>query len=134
LKPGTDRRAFNTGSAVIKEKDPDDTLNIGQGHLLYRMSFTEFVEWDIGPGFFSIDDEERTTGFSMTLPLRIAPSRAYSLEWRPQWAWLNGNVVQDYGLSLKLIWKAFSVQSGYRWLRVHGANLDGPFVGAAVHF
>ena len=53
------------------EESPADELDIVQWHGLYRMSFTEYVGIDIGFGSMTLHGDKRSSGLSMTVPVRI---------------------------------------------------------------
>ena len=110
------------------------TLDLIQIHGLYRMSFGSAVEVDLGFGTASLDGEAHHAGFSMTYPVKVYPVRNLGVEFRPSWAWLGGSTLGDHSLTVAGTAGFVSLRAGYRWTHAGSVNLDGPMLGATVHF
>lgn len=118
----------------FKENNPDSTLNLSYVHGLYRMTFGPAVEIDLGLGGIYLDGNQNSSGFGVSLPVKIHPWEVFGFEFRPVWSGINGNSVSDYTLTALGGWKHIKLQAGYRWLKTGGASLNGPFAGIALAF
>lgn len=116
------------------EDEPSDDLDLVQAHALLRMEFMDELEVDLGLGGLVISGNETASGISGTAPVLIHPWEFLGLEFRPAWAGVNDNVVQDYDLSLLAGWRFVSVRAGYRWTKSGGESLNGPIFGAAARW
>ena len=76
----------------------------------------------LGLGGLVISGNETASGISGTAPVLIHPWEFLGLEFRPAWAGVNDNVVQDYDLSLLAGWRFVSVRAGYRWTILDDAH------------
>lgn len=111
-----------------------DTLRLTSIHPLYRMSFGNHVELDLGPGVTFLSGQRKHEGFSWTMPLSIQPWRSLGAEFRPAWHKLGGGWVKDYELVALFGLRHVSVRLGYRWLRAGSASLDGPVAGLSLRY
>ena len=116
------------------EESPADELGIVQWHGLYRMSFTEYVEVDIGFGQMTLHGDKRSAGSSVTVPVRIGFDIPVALVFRPTWSWIGDNEITDYDVGLLYLWPYASVSLGYRWLECGDSALSGAFVGVSGRF
>ncbi|MGA1844688.1 MAG: hypothetical protein ACMUIS_09010 [bacterium] len=115
-----------------REKEPDDTLHITQFHVLYRMSFIRNEGIDVGVGVMSIEGDEKNSGFSVTTPLHWHSSKGWGMEFRPGWAEINDNTIEDYTLVFFLSKRYVMLQAGYRWLSANTVSLNGPCAGLSI--
>jgi hypothetical protein len=113
-----------------KEKDPSDHLNITQASLLYRMSFSKYVEVDVGLGQSFIAGEGRHSGFLATFPIQIQTGHPLGFQFRP--AFYQG--IEDYDMGLLFTQKSSSYLVGYRRVVAGESRLSGPYIGAAFHY
>ena len=116
------------------EDRPDDTLDVSQWHVLYRMSFSQYFEVDMGFGSLTLSGNQKHSAFSFTLPLQIRTPWGVGAEFRPSWSTINDNSVDDYTLSAGYGIRFVSASLGYRWFKAGGASLSGPFIGASFYF
>lgn len=117
-----------------REKEPGDDLATTGIHALYRMSFGNHFEMDIGPGALVVERGGSHSGFSFTLPLHFHPSDRYGFEFRPAWSDVAGTAVRDYDVAFLLGWRGLSARAGYRWVRAGSGRFDGPEVGVSVRW
>ncbi len=92
--------AVSARNTHYKEDDPDDRLDVREIHLLYRMSFGNSVEVDLGVGQLTIDGKGKNSDISFSLPILFHPKEWLGIEFRPAWAHINENAIQDYDVSL----------------------------------
>ena len=116
------------------EDRPDDTLDVSQWHILYRMSYSQFVEVDMGFGSLTLKGNAKNSAFSFTLPIQIRTPWGVGAEFRPAWSTINGSSVRDYTLSAGYGLRFVSASVGYRWFNFGDASLRGPFIGASFYF
>jgi len=116
------------------EQEPEDELDIQQFHLLYRMSFGNHVEIDLGAGGATVHGENQNIGFSLTTPLLIHPTEHVGLEFRPAWATIRGNPLSDYDVGIVVNVSHVAVRGGYRWMQSEHESLNGAYVGLSVIF
>lgn len=112
-----------------REKNPNDTMDLTQVYGLYRMSFGDNVEIDLGFGGVSIKGGD-SGRFSFTMPVLIRPGDYLGVELRPVWA----GDISEYDVGLLLGGRYVSLRTGYRWLSGPTQTLDGPYAGLSVHF
>ena len=117
-----------------QEDDPADELDLLQVHGLYRMSFGNHVECDLGIGFSSLQGEERHTGFSLTTPILVHPKEFFGIELRPSWSTIHANLLSDYDLGVVLSYRYAALRVGYRWMHSEHEALDGPYIGFSFRF
>jgi hypothetical protein len=121
------------------ESKPRDRMTLTHGHLLYRMSFTKYVEIDLGAGPLYLTGNKRNAGSGFTMPAHVFISRAaksdgFGLEFRPVWGWVAGAPIKDYEWSFLYTRGGWSARAGYRWVRVGDMSLDGPSLGVSFHY
>jgi hypothetical protein len=115
-----------------EEESPPDELDITQWHGLYRMSFTKYIEVDLGLGSMILRGNARHSGFSGTLPVRIWFGAPVALVFRPTWSDVGGQEINDYDVALLYTRQYFSVCAGYRWFEAGDSALNGAFVGVSA--
>lgn len=115
-----------------EEGDPNDTLDISLLHFVYRMSFRNSLEVDFAFGQLTIDGLNENSDFSVSLPILFHPKEWLGIEFRPAWASINENVIQDYDLSLLCGWRHVSFRVGYRWFESENESLNGPHFGLSL--
>lgn len=116
------------------EDNPDDSLTIEQWHGLYRMSLGDYLEIDLGYGRFTLDGNATSRGSSFTLPVLYRPTKNIGIEWRPTWSSINGSDISDHDLGIHFRYQIAALRVGYRWLEAGEADLNGPYIGLAMHF
>jgi hypothetical protein len=132
LESGYGPAALSVDWTHYKEDDPVAELDLLQVYGLYRMSFTQYVELDLGAGTMNLSGDGGQFGGSMTTPVKVQFIPALGMTFRPAWGWLE-NTVSDYGLVLSASLRYVSIEGGYRWLRSGNASLDGPVVDVSFH-
>lgn len=133
LEAGYGPAALHVNWTLYKEDEPASELDFVQWHVLYRMSFAQYVEVDAGLGSMIIRGSSQRSGFSITIPVRIQPVRFLGIVFRPAWGWIGESTISDYELALSASLRFVSIHGGYRWVKVGTASLDGPVVGLAFH-
>ena len=98
------------------------------------MSFTEYVGIDIGFGSMTVHGDARSSGSSMTVPVRIGFDAPVALVFRPTWSWIGDNSISDYDVGLLYLWPYVSVSLGYRWFECDDSALSGAFAGVAGRY
>ena len=114
----------------LREKAPDDRLDLFRVFGLYRMSLGSLAELDLGFGALTIDGEQTNTKFCFTMPLLINLGNVAGIEVRPAWT----ETVSDYDVGILLGWRVMSLKAGYRWVASGDEKLDGPYAGLSVRF
>ena len=109
-------------------------LDIKRVHFLGRMSYGSNFEVDAGVGWIQIDGQQRSDGFSFTLPILYYPSQYWGVEFRPAWANINGSSIEEYDVSAHLCWKHIGIKAGYRWLKSEETSLNGPYAGVVIRY
>ncbi len=112
------------------EEEPDDELDLIRWQGVYRMSFSEKVELDVGLGQLTIDGNNSDSRFAFSLPLMLRPTELLGIEIRPSWS----EDVTDYDVGILLSRHYVSLKAGYRWVTSRDVSLDGPYAGIAIHF
>jgi hypothetical protein len=117
-----------------EEDRPSEDLDLVQAHALLRMEFIDALEVDLGLGGLVVHGDDINSGVSGTIPVLIHPWDFLGLEFRPAWAGVNDNLVEDYDLSLLAGWRFISARAGYRWTESGGSSLNGPIFGFAARW
>lgn len=130
LEGGYGPVALRFNQSHFSEQEPEDTLDVFRFYGLYRMSFGDIVETDIGAGVLALKGDDRSNRFSLTLPILIHPMQFVGIEFRPAWA----DHISEYDIGLLLGVRYGSVKMGYRWLNGPNETLDGPYAGMSVCF
>jgi hypothetical protein len=111
-----------------QEDHPDVEMDLVEVYGLYRMSFGEHVEIDMGIGTMDLSGAAERSGMSMTTPLKIQPTPRFGLAFRPAWGWMEEGSISDYELVASVGLPYVALNGGYRWLKNGDASLDGPIV------
>lgn len=117
-----------------EEEITGDDLETIQMHLLYRMSFVTRVEVDVGLGYLELNGNESASGASSTIPVKLRLLEYLGIEFHPIWSNINGNLIEDYDLSLTGGWRFLSVRAGYRWFTSGSSSLNGPHAGISFYW
>lgn len=125
---------FEMRQASYSESAPDASLDVEQYHLLYRMSFGDHVELDLGLGEYTISGVAVNSGKSSTAHLLIHPNEKLGIEVRPSWATINGNGIRDHEYAISYGERFWAVCMGYRLLEGPTTNLNGPFIGVSLRY
>lgn len=125
---------FQLRRTVYEERDPPDTLEAFQYHILYRMSYGTAVEVDLGVGSLFLTGKEKNSGFSVTVPFLYHPVESVGLEFRPAWSAIHENSIYDLDLGVLFGGRYASLRAGYRWFRGGHESLDGPYAGVALRW
>ncbi|MFT5498891.1 MAG: hypothetical protein ACI9TH_004306 [Kiritimatiellia bacterium] len=135
LEGGLGPIALQVKRSEFEDKGPDPSrLDITQWHVLYRMSLSPRLEWDIGLGSMELDGGFETSGASITLPIAYHAPKYVSIELRPAWADFEEDDVVDIELAAMLNVKYASLRGGYRWLEAGDIELSGPFAGISLQW
>ena len=112
------------------ESSPSDTLDVTHLLGLYRMTFSNWVEADLGLGALTLDGNETTHRFAISTPLLIHSPHHWGIEFRPLWS----SLAARYDLAALATWKNVSLKLGYRWLRAKDESLNGPHLGLSLRY
>lgn len=134
LEAGFGPIAVDMRSSAFDEDATEFDLTTTRWHLLYRMSFSDTFEVDLGVGGVEVDGESTHDGFSFTAPVRFHPIRHVGIELWPSWSQVNGSRVDDYEVSLLLNLGWVSVKPGYRVWNFGGETIEGPAIGLSFHW
>jgi hypothetical protein len=124
--------AFQIRNTRYREDEPSDDLDLFQIHFLLRLYFDESFEMDLGLGSLRIDGEEANSGASFTLPVHFYPTRRLGVVFRPAWANVNENTIEDYDLAIVYRFPFAALRAGYRWVMSGSESLDGFYLGASL--
>ena len=113
----------------FEEKTSDTHLDLSWLHGVLRQSYTQYVEVGLAFGAVFLDGNTDESAFSFGIPIRVAPLKFASLEYRPTWGYLDESTIIDEDLVLTAGVRYVSLRAGYRWTKVHGVNLEGPTLG-----
>lgn len=134
LEFGNGPFGFECRNTYFTEINPSDNLTLTQYHLLLRMSPNRSQEYGIGIGMINLCGNEQNSGFSLTFPIKIYPNPTFGIRFKPTYSWINGNFINDNDLSFALTERFGSLELGYRFLETNGKNLDGSYIGLALHY
>lgn len=98
----------------FEEDGPDDSLDLIEWHIRYRMSFESRPERGLGFGSLTLDGGDRNSGFSFALPVAVYPHEHIRIEFRPSWASINGTTVSRYEPGMYLARDYVALKGGYR--------------------
>jgi len=116
------------------ENDSDYSLKFYQLNFFYRMSFGDFFECDLGLGWLNMKGKDSTTGMTFSIPIIFHPHKAFSIEFRPQWAFMPESVITEMDTSLRMGWRYASIKAGYRYMQTGNQALKGPYLGFTAAF
>lgn len=122
--------AFHYSQSRYVEEDPLDALIISEYLGMYRMTFTEQLEVDMGYGQLTIDGNRFTRKDVLTFPILYHDIRGWGVEFRPAWA----SNLRDFDLSANYSPRFGTVKVGYRWVLGNTTSLSGPYAGLALQF
>ncbi len=142
---GYERIGFDFRYTRYEERDTADKLSVYRGHVLWRSGHSwnqddpiscrqGFYEFDYGFGVMVLEGRKTHDGPSLTFPLLFYPLTFVGVEFRPAWAYINENVIQDYDLGLHLRYSVAAFKVGYRWLKSPNISLHGPYAGVVLRF
>lgn len=134
LEAGFGPIAIQYGEMRLTEDRPSDDLVLSNWHVLYRMSFGEHVEVDLGGGQYSVEGERKNTATSFTLPIKIYWGDRFGLEYRPVWTSESDFDLSDQEVSLVYGPEHYGFKIGYRWIDAGHESLKGVSLGFAVFF
>ncbi len=134
LEVGYGPYGFNCRHTDYCEENPSDELSLTQYHFLLRISANDSREYGIGIGRLYMRGNEDNSGFSITFPVKIYPSESFGIRIKPTYSWINGNAIDEYDLSVAYTKRYGSLQLGYRFLEADDEDLNGSYVGFAVHY
>lgn len=117
-----------------REKNPADKLDYFQAYGLYRMSFGNHIEIDLGLGSSTLKGRERNSGVSFTIPILVHPNKHIGFELRPSWSDTHGGGVNDWDLAMDLDYGHTAARIGYRWVYSRHEELKGPYIGVSFRF
>lgn len=133
LEVGQDQFAVQIRTTHYRESRPKDDLELTEGYFLYRIA-SRHLDVDLGIGALNLAGNDSNTGGSLTLPLALHANDYLGVEFRPSWSFIGANTIGDYDLALACGWKYVALRGGYRWVQVHGASLDGPYLGISLRY
>jgi len=126
--------AFKCRNTRFEEKNPSDNLDLTQYYFLLRMSVTRSREFGIGIGALNMRGNEDNSGFSLTFPIKIYPNQSFGIQFAPAYGWINGNSINDNDLALVFTKGYGSFKLGYSSVEANGKDLDGSYIGFALHY
>lgn len=124
--------AVRASRTLYWDRTSNETLSTTILEPMYRMSFGDHFELDLGAGAYYLVGRESHAGSTFTVPVKIEPSKYWGVEYIPAWHSLEGETIRDNELALRLGARWASLRAGYRWVESGGARLDGPFAGAML--
>lgn len=134
LEAGFGPIALQYGEMRLREDEPSDELVLSNWNILYRMSFGEHVEVDIGGGRYTVEGEREHTANSFTLPIKLYFGERLGLEYRPVWTSESDFDLSDQEVALVYGPEHYALKLGYRWIEVGRESLKGVSLGFAVFF
>lgn len=108
------------------EDKPASRLDSYAADAVFRFAAGEVLEFDIATGYRGFRGEESHDGWEIGVPLAIYPWRYLGVEASFKWAFVAGNVVDDYRAGVALHLPFVTVRPGYRHLATGDESLDGP--------
>lgn len=115
-------------------RKPHDTYEIHQWHAGVRLTLSERLMIELAGGQMILDGEDRDRGDSITTPVFYYPTSWFGIEFRPAWAHVAGNLIEDYDLGCVIAIKGASLRFGFRKFNGVDGTLDGPYAGLSFHF
>lgn len=134
LQGGYGPFAVELNPTFYEEQEPDDNLDLYRIWGLYRMSYSDRLEVDLGVGAVILEGNETNAGFSFTTPILVRPYDWLLLEFRPIWSDINGASLNEYEAGVLLNWASIALKAGYRWTRGPNMSLNGPFFGLSIRY
>jgi len=116
----------------FEEIKPADSLNFVSIHGLYRLSYGNTFNINLGAGVSVLSGNENTSGLSLTVPFYWHFHKNMGVEYKPIVTSFNGNIVTDQDLGVLFSYKAASFIVGYRSLSSVEESLSGPYFGFSL--
>jgi hypothetical protein len=124
--------ALELNQTRYEETDPSSRLDFYRLWGLYRLSYSERIEVDLGAGGLILDGNDRSSGLSLTMPVLVRPYDWLLVEFRPIWSTIHGSDIDEYEAGLLFNWESLALKVGYRWTHSPNMSLDGPFFGLSI--
>lgn len=134
LQAGYGPFAVEINPTFYKEQAPAANLDLYRIWGLYRLTYHNRIEVNLGVGAIVLDGNETNTGFSYTTPVLVRPYDWLLLEFRPIWSEIKGSSIDEYEIGALLNWQNIAVKGGYRWTRSPNVSLNGPFFGLSIRY
>ncbi|MDI6774274.1 MAG: hypothetical protein QME60_02610 [Verrucomicrobiota bacterium] len=125
---------FSARRTFYRERDSDLDVDTIQYHGLYRMTFGEEFEINMGFGALEVKGEGERVGFSFALPMKLHLHEGIGLEYRPVWSTIDETRIYDNDLAVVLGWRYMFLRAGYRWFWHAEESLSGPPVGLSLRW
>lgn len=114
------------------EDQPASRLDSYAADVVFRFAAGEVFEFDIATGYRGFRGAEHHDGWEIGVPIAIYPWRYLGVEASFKWAFVAGNVVDDYRGGVALHLPFVTLRPGYRHLATGDESLDGPELTLAV--
>ncbi len=124
--------AVELNQTRYEEEDPSSQLDFYRIWGLYRLSYGERIEIDLGAGGVILDGDDCNSGFSVTTPVLVQACDWLLIEFRPVWSTIHGSDIDEYEAGVLFNWESLAIKAGYRWTRSPNMSLDGPFFGLTI--
>ncbi len=108
------------------EDRPASRLDSYSADVLFRFAAGEGFEFDIATGYRGFHGEAHHDGWEIGIPIAIYPWRYLGVESSFKWAFVGGNLVEDYRGGLAIHVPFVTLRPGYRHLATGDESLDGP--------
>ncbi len=118
--------AFAAGFEFLRlwEDQPASRLDSYSADAVFRFAAGEVLELDIVTGYRGFRGEESHDGWEIGVPIAIYPWRYLGVEASFRWAFVAGNVVDDYRAGVALHLPFVTLRPGYRHLATGDESLD----------
>jgi hypothetical protein len=126
--------AFELNQTRYAEEEPSNQLDLYRLYGLFRLSYGNKIEVDLGLGGVVLQGNEKNSGFSTTLPILVHPCDWLIVEFRPMWSNMHGSDIEEYELGLLFNWDFAAIKTGYRWTHSPNESLDGLFIGLSIRY
>lgn len=126
--------AFAAGFEFLRlwEDDPASRLDSYAADAVFRFAAGEVLEFDIATGYRGFRGAEDHDGWEIGVPIALYPWRYLGVEASFKWAFVAGNVVDDYRAGIALHLPFVTLRPGYRHLATGDESLDGPDITLGV--
>lgn len=114
------------------EDEPASRLDSYSADAVFRFAAGEVFEFDIATGYRGFRGEESHDGWEIGVPMAVFPWRYLGVEASFKWAFVAGNVVDDYRGGIALHLPFVTLRPGYRHLATGDESLDGPDLTLSV--
>lgn len=112
----------------------DDHVAMITWHLLYRATFGEYLEIDLGGGGIEIGGDNEKHGGSGVFGVRWRPDERLSVEYFRSWHDIEREDYSEHDLAFRVNLEGVHFKLGYRYLGLPERNLKGPYAGIGVTF